>query len=136
MYGMVLPRFVAAALHNRPLQVYGDGKQTRCFCHVSDVVGALAKLMQSPLNAGQVFNLGSDEEVSIEDLARRVIAMAKSESVIEYLSYEKAYGQAFDDLARRVPRLDRIRSAIGFAPKHNLEQIIQSVIDEQSQGVH
>jgi UDP-glucose 4-epimerase len=136
MYGMVLPRFVAAALHNRPLQVYGDGKQTRCFCHVSDVVGALAKLMQSPLNAGQVFNLGSDEEVSIEDLARRVIAMAKSESVIEYRSYEKAYGQAFDDLARRVPRLDRIRTAIGFAPKHNLEQIIQSVIEEQSQGVH
>ena len=131
MYGMVLPRFVEAALANRPLQVYGDGKQTRCFCHVSDVVDALAKLIATPGAVGQVFNLGSDEEVSIEELARRVIHLAGSTSAIEHVTYEKAYGQEhFDDLPRRVPQLRKIRAAIGFRPSVNLEQIIQSVIDE------
>lgn len=134
MYGMVLPRFVSAALKNAPLQVYGDGRQTRCFCHVADVVGALDGLMESNRHVGQVFNLGSDEEISIADLAGRVIELAGSQSLIEYLSYEKAYGQAFDDLARRVPKLDRIRGAIGFEPTINLEQIIRSVIDEQQRG--
>lgn len=128
MYGMVLPRFVAAALAGKPLQVYGDGKQTRCFCHVSDVVGALVALQASPQSPGGVFNLGSDQEVSIAALARRVIELAKSSSLIESISYEKAYGQAFDDLARRVPKLDRIRAAIGFAPRHQLDEIIMSVI--------
>jgi UDP-glucose 4-epimerase len=131
MYGMVLPRFVSAALANKPLQVYGDGRQTRCFCHVSDVAGALVKLAASPQAAGQVFNLGSDEEISIEALARRVIAVSGSKSVIESISYEKAYGQAFDDLARRVPKLDKIRDAIGFAPRHKLDEIIRSIVDDQ-----
>ncbi len=131
MYGMVLPRFVAAALADQPLQVYGDGKQTRCFCHVDDVVGALIKLSQSTGVTGQVFNLGSDEEVSIEALARRVIALSNSKSVIESISYEKAYGQTFDDLARRVPQLDRIRRAIGFAPRFKLDEIIHSVVEDQ-----
>ena len=130
-YGMVLPRFAAAAVAGRPVQVYGDGKQTRCFCHVSDVVGALVDLMQSPAGVGQVFNLGGDQEITIVDLARRVIAAAGSASTVEYLSYERAYGQAFDDLPRRVPQLDRIRSAIGFAPRFSLEQIIRAVVDEQ-----
>jgi UDP-glucose 4-epimerase len=131
MYGMVLPRFVEAALSGKPLQVYGDGTQTRCFCHVSDVVDALVKLMNAPVAVGQIFNLGSDEEISINDLARRVIELSGSGSTIEHVPYEKAYGQPFDDLPRRVPKLDRIRQVIGFEPSHNLQQIIQSVIQER-----
>ena len=131
MYGMVLPRFAAAALAAKPLQVYGDGKQTRCFCHVSDVTAALIRLSDDNRHAGQVFNLGSDEEISIDSLARRVIKSCDSSSTIEYIPYEKAYGQAFDDLARRVPKLDRIRSAIAFQPRFSLDQIIKTVVDEQ-----
>lgn len=130
MYGMVLPRFVQAALKGQPLQVYGDGKQTRCFCHVTDVVAALAQLMNRPEAAGQVFNIGSDEEISINDLARRVIALAESKSPVEHLSYEQAYGQQFDDLPRRVPKLDKVRQLIDFKPRMNLDQIIRSVIEE------
>lgn len=127
-YGMVLPRFVAAALRNEPLQVTGDGKQTRCFCHVSDVVDAMIKLMEKPETAGQVFNLGSDQEISMNDLAKRVIELADSKSAIEHVSYEKAYGQQFDDMPRRVPKLDKIRAAIGFRPREDLDGIIKSVI--------
>jgi len=129
-YGMVLPRFVEAALAGRPLQVYGDGNQTRCFCHVSDVVDALISLFSHPSAVGQVFNLGSDQEISINDLAHRVIALAGSSSTVQHIPYDQAYGKSFDDLPRRVPNLQRIRSAIGFSPKLNLDQIIRSVIDE------
>jgi UDP-glucose 4-epimerase len=131
MYGMVLPRFVEAALAGRPLQVYGDGKQTRCFCHVSDVIDAIVKLMHTPAAVGQVFNLGSDEEISIRELAGRVIAKTGSKSPIENVSYEQAYGQPFDDMLRRVPKLDRIRAAIGFKPRFSLDQVIESVIADQ-----
>jgi UDP-glucose 4-epimerase len=134
MYGMVLPRFVSAALKNRPLQVYGDGAQTRCFCHVSDVVQALSGLMLRPEAIGRVFNLGSDDEISIADLARRVISVCNSSSKVEVISYEKAFGQHFDDLPRRVPKLDRIRSVIPFQPKYNLDQIIRSVKDHIAGG--
>lgn len=129
-YGMVLPRFVEAALADRPLKVYGDGTQTRCFCQVTDVADALIKLFGTPDAFGQVFNVGGDEEVSMNDLARRVIAVAGSGSTIEHIPYDVAYGQRFDDLPRRVPKLDKIRGAIGFAPKMNLDQIIRSVIDD------
>lgn len=135
MYGMVLPRFVQAAIAGDPLTVYGDGKQSRCFCHVSDVVDALVKLMHTPGARGTVFNLGSDEETTIDALAARVIALANSPSGIERVSYEAAYGQHFDDLPRRVPKLDRIRQAIGFAPRHSLDAIIQSVIAEHRHAV-
>ena len=132
MYGMVLPRFVQAALKDQPLQVYGDGTQSRCFCHVSDVVGALAKLIQTPAAFGEVFNLGSDREVSMNDLARRVIELAGSRSEIHHIPYEQAYGtNQFDDMARRVPKLDKIRKVIGFSPSHDLDQIINSVIEHQ-----
>jgi UDP-glucose 4-epimerase len=130
MYGMVLPRFVSWALAGKPLQVYGDGNQTRCFCHVSDVAGAIIALQADTKHAGQVFNLGSDEEISIIALARRVIELCDSSSMIEAISYEKAYGQAFDDLARRVPKLDRIRAAIGFSPRYKLDEIILAVAKE------
>ena len=128
MYGMVLPRFVEAARANRPLEVYGDGRQTRCFCHVLDVVDAMVRLMASPGAVGQVFNLGSDEEISINDLAERVIQISASKSAVAHIPYARAYGQDFDDLPRRVPRLDKLRSVIEFSPRYNLEQIIRSAI--------
>lgn len=130
MYGMVLPRFVSAALKGEPLEVYGDGRQSRCFCHVSDIVEALVRLMNTPEARGQVYNLGSNEEITIENLARKVIEMTGSASRIEYISYERAYGQQFDDLPRRVPDLRRIHQAIGFAPRWSLDQIIRSVIED------
>lgn len=129
MYGMVLPRFVSAAIKNEPVQVYGDGKQTRCFCHVSDIIQALASLMEKPEAIGQVFNLGSDDEIQIAELARKVIAICKSSSRIEYVTYAQAFGQSFDDTQRRVPRLEKIRSVIDFRPKLKLDQIIESVRD-------
>lgn len=131
MYGMVLPRFVSAALANRPLQVYGDGKQTRCFSHVSDVIDAVLRLTQAPAAVGGIYNLGSDQEVSINGLARRVIQLAGSSSTIQHLTYEQAYGRSFDDMLRRVPRLDKIRSVISYQPKNDLDAIIQSVIEHQ-----
>jgi UDP-glucose 4-epimerase len=127
MYGMVLPRFVEAALEGRPLEVYGDGSQTRCFCHVLDVTDALVALMGTSKSVGQVFNLGSDHEVSIGDLASRVISLTGSASPICHIPYEKAYGQNFDDLPRRVPKLDKIRGVIAFKPKFTLDEIIRGV---------
>jgi nucleoside-diphosphate-sugar epimerase len=134
MYGMVLPRFVSAALAGRPLEVYGDGKQCRCFCHVSDVVGALPALLQNEAAAGQVFNIGSDEEISILDLAQRVIARTRSASQIIFRTYEQAFGRTFDDMQRRVPNLEKVNAAIGFCPKHSLDQIVDSVIADQRSG--
>lgn len=131
MYGMVLPRFVNAALKNQPLQVYGDGKQSRCFCHVSDVVDAIVRLMANPKALGQVFNVGSDEEVSINDLAQRVIRSAGASSKIEHITYQQAYGQSFDDMSRRVPKLEKVRSVIPFERRFNLDQIIRSVIEDK-----
>jgi UDP-glucose 4-epimerase len=131
MYGMVLPRFVEAALAGRPLTVYGDGKQTRCFGHVHDVVGALVKLMATEGVAGRVFNLGGTREISINELAARVIELAGSSSRIEHIPYEQAYGRPFDDLVRRVPKLDRIKEAIGYRATYDTDQIIKSVIEYQ-----
>ena len=130
-YGMVLPRFVSAALAGKPLPVTGDGNQTRCFCHVADITDALVKLMETPGAAGQVFNLGGDEEITINDLARRVIALSGSASAIEHITYQQAYGHNFEDMPRRVPRLEKVRAAIGFAPRHKLDEIIRSVINDQ-----
>ncbi len=131
MYGMVMPRFITSALRNEPLKVHGDGKQTRCFCHVSDVTHAITQLMNTPAAFGHVFNLGGSEEISILELAKRVIAISGSTSTIEFLTYEQAYGHAFEDMQRRVPDLSRIQRAISFAPKFNLDEIIRSVIDDQ-----
>jgi UDP-glucose 4-epimerase len=132
MYGMVLPRFVEAAVKGLPLQIHGDGRQTRCFCHVSDIIEALIRLTERNNAIGQVFNLGSDEEISIIDLARRVISVCESKSPIEFISYEQAYGQRFDDTQRRVPRLDKLRSVIEFFPRYSLDQIIVTVMNEQT----
>jgi len=130
-YGMVLPRFVASAVRGEALQVYGDGTQTRCFCHVADVAGALVTLIDTPAARGEVFNVGSDAEISMNDLAARVIEITRSDSRIVHVPYEQAYGRSFDDMPRRVPKLDKVRRVIGFEPKHDLVSIIKSVEADQ-----
>lgn len=129
-YGMVIPRFVERALRNEPLEIYGNGKQTRCFCCVFDVIGALAALLLCPQASGRVFNLGSDEEVTIEELADRVIHLTGSQSKKLFRPYEEVYGRPFDDMIRRVPGLKRIRKAIQFQPTYSLDRTLQLVIDE------
>jgi len=127
MYGMVLPRFVEQALHNQPITIYGDGTQTRCFGWVGDVVGALVRLAQLPAAENLVFNIGSDEEVSINQLAQVVKAVTGSSSPLQYVSYEQAYSKDFEDMPRRVPDLTRIRAAIGYAPTKKLREIVEEV---------
>jgi len=126
-YGMVVPRFVRQALAGEPLTVYGDGTQTRCFCHVKDVVGALTKLMDLPEARGQVFNVGSQEEVSIRELAERVIQLTGSSSKIVFIPFEEAFGPDFEDMQRRVPDLRKVQQAIGYRPRYTLDDIIRDV---------
>jgi UDP-glucose 4-epimerase len=128
-YGMVVPRFVEKALAGESIEIYGDGRQSRCFCYVGDVVKAMTALMDAPNVAGQVFNIGSDEEVTIEQLADKIIALTGSSSVKKFISYEEAYGQPFDDMLRRVPSLERLRSAIGFVPETTLTETLQRIIE-------
>jgi nucleoside-diphosphate-sugar epimerase len=128
-YGMVLPSFVRAALAGQPLTVFGDGKQSRCFCHVSDTVGALSRLIEHPDAVGQIFNIGSNEEISIEQLARMVKSLAGSASPIHYIPYEEAYEEGFEDMQRRVPDIGKIHNLLNFQTTYNTRQIIQSVID-------
>jgi len=128
-YGMVLPSFVQSALLGKPITVYGDGTQSRSFTHVDDVLDAITKLMEEPKAVGDVFNVGNDHEVTINELAEKVKEMTGSPSEIEHIPYEKAYGPGFEDMERRCPNIDKIRNLIGFEPKHDLESMIQSVID-------
>ncbi|MFA4991729.1 MAG: GDP-mannose 4,6-dehydratase [Candidatus Omnitrophota bacterium] len=128
-YGMVIPRFVNQALKNEDITVYGNGKQSRCFLHVKDVVGSLVKLMGNKEAVGKVFNIGSQEEITIEDLAKKIIEITKSKSKIIYIPYDKAYEEGFEDMQRRVPDTGRIRGLIGFKPTVALEGIIKSVVD-------
>jgi UDP-glucose 4-epimerase len=130
-YGMVIPRFVSRALEGEPLQVHGDGGQSRCFLHVRDAVGALARLMEHPRAVGEVFNLGSQEEVTIGELASRVIRISRSVSRIEHIPYEAAYEEGFEDMPRRVPDISKIRALIGFEPTMTLDEIIESVVHER-----
>ncbi len=129
-YGMVLPRFVQAALRGEPLTVFGDGQQSRCFCDVRDVADALPRLLGHESAVGRVFNIGSDREISIEQLAELVIEVTQSSSRIEHVSFEDAFGAGFEDLPRRVPNLSRIRQAIDFAPKIPLERTIADIAEQ------
>ena len=133
-YGMVIPRFVAQALRNEPITVYGDGNQTRCFCYVGDIVRALAALLAHPDAYGKVFNLGSDDEISVRALAEMIRDEAGSKSTIEYVAYEDAYEEGFEDMARRVPDTTRARELVGFAPTVGLPEIIRMVLEEQRTG--
>ena len=128
-YGMVLPNFVQSALLGKPITVYGDGKQTRSFTHVRDVVDAITCLMNEPGAEGDVFNVGNDKEVTINELAEKVKKMTGTSSVIEHVTYEKAYGPGFEDMRRRCPNIEKIRKLIGFEPKYDLDAMIQGVID-------
>ena len=131
-YGMVLPRFVQAALAGDPLKVHDDGKQTRCFSHVYDVTRAITRLMETPEAFGKVINIGSDCPISILELAERVIELCESNSQIEFQSYTEAYDESFEDIRRRVPDLSRIREIIGDPNQHDMDQIICDVRDSLS----
>ncbi len=128
-YGMVLPRFVKAAIHNEPLKVFGDGAQSRCFCDVRDVVKILPRMIQEKACHGRVFNIGSDTTISILELANTVIHELNSQSVIEFVPYVEAYGQGFEDLAVRQPDLSRLTNDVGFNPSISLQQTIKDLAD-------
>jgi len=126
-YGMVLPRFVRQALSGSPITVYGDGTQSRTFCFVHDVVGAIATLMETEKAMGEIFNIGSQEETTIQQLAERVKRILGSDSEITKVSYEQVYGEGFEDMQRRMPDITKINQFIGFEPKTNLDNIIRAV---------
>jgi UDP-glucose 4-epimerase len=128
-YGMVVPRFVQWALKNEPIQIYGTGKQTRCFCYVGDLVDAIIGLMHCEQAAGRVFNIGSTHEIAMEALADRIIEMTGSKSPKQFVPYTVAYGRPIEDMMRRVPNTERIRQAIGWQPKTSLDQTLQSIVD-------
>jgi len=130
-YGMVVPRFVEWALKNEPVLIYGDGQQSRCFAYVGDVVEGLIGLINSDNGWGNVYNIGSDEEISIEALADLIISRTGSKSKKQFVPYEKAYGKAFDDMARRVPSLEKIRGRTGYEPTKNLAQTLDIIIKEK-----
>ena len=126
-YGMVVPRFVSAALKNESLSVYGSGDQIRCFCHVNDAVKALILVMDSDKAVGQVFNVGNNSQISIMELAKKVIEITGSKSSIEKIAYEKAYPEGFEDMQRRVPDISKIKQVLGWEPEINLDQIIKDI---------
>ena len=126
-YGMVLPRFVNAALINEPLSVYGSGDQIRCYCHVEDAVKALLLVMDSDKAVGEVFNVGSNQQISVMELAKKVIEITGSRSSIEKIAYEKAYPEGFEDMQMRVPDISKIKQVLGWTPEINLDQIIKDI---------
>jgi UDP-glucose 4-epimerase len=131
-YGMVIPTFVKQALAGRPITVYGSGKQSRCFCHVGDVVGGLVKLMDTEAAVGEVFNVGSNQEISILNLAKRVKELSNSESEIVFVPYDEAYEEGFEDMPRRIPDISKVNKLVGFKPAMELDGILKSVIDFHS----
>ena len=128
-YGMVIPTFVKQALAGRPITVYGDGNQSRCFGYVGDVVGALVKLMDHPDAVGQVFNIGSNSEISILELAQRVKQITHSDSDVVFVPYDEAYEEGFEDMPRRVPDITKVSELVGFKPAMSLDGILESVVD-------
>jgi UDP-glucose 4-epimerase len=135
-YGMVIPRFVHAALRGEPLTVYGDGKQTRCFAYVGDVVPALIALMDRKDVNGEIFNIGSTQRISIAELAEQVIARSGSKSQVSYVPYDEAYGPGYEDMRHRAPCLEKISAAIGYTPKTALGEILDAVIAEMRAHPH
>jgi len=133
-YGMVVPRFVSAAIRNEPITVFGDGTQTRCFAHVFDVVDALVAVAFSENTVGHVLNIGNNFEISINDLAAKIILETQSKSETVYVPYAEAYGEGFEDMERRVPDLNLINQLVGWAPKRGLTEIIQDIRSEMSKA--
>ena len=128
-YGMVVPRFVSAALKNEPLTVYGAGTQSRCFCHVYDAIGGILAVIDSPATIGDVFNIGNNFEVTIEELAQQVIKGTGSQSTITKTPYDTAYNPGFEDMQRRIPDISKIERIVGWTPKLSLDTIISDVAD-------
>ena len=126
-YGMVVPRFVSSALKGEALSVYGSGEQIRCFCHINDAVRGLLLAMDSDKAVGEVFNIGNNQQISIMELAKKVIEITGSKSTIEKIAYEKAYPQGFEDMQRRVPDISKIKRVLGWSPQLNLDQIIKDI---------
>jgi len=126
-YGMVVPRFVDSALKGEALSVYGSGEQIRCFCHINDAVKGLLLVMDSDKAVGEVFNVGNNQQISIMELAKKVIEITGSKSTIEKIAYEKAYPQGFEDMQRRVPDISKIKTVLGWSPQLNLDQIIKDI---------
>jgi UDP-glucose 4-epimerase len=126
-YGMVVPRFVSAALKNEPLTVYGSGHQSRCFCHVDDAIRGILAVIDSSQTVGQAFNVGNDQEITIEELAQQIIKLTNSSSQITKIPYEGAYSAGFEDMQRRVPDISKIKSAVGWNPKLTLDDVIADV---------
>jgi UDP-glucose 4-epimerase len=129
-YGMVVPRFVQAALRNEPIEVHGDGTQSRCFGHVTDVARGLSSALETPACFGQVINIGNDAEISINNLAEKAIALTGSSSEIKYVPYSEVYGDGFEDMQRRVPSLEKAKRLIGYQPTRSLDDIINDVANE------
>jgi len=129
-YGMVVPRFVKAALNHEPITIYGDGKQTRCFAHVYDAIDAVMAIAFAKNTIGKVINIGNNYEISIKDLAAKIIDQTDSKSEIIYVPYEEAYGEGFEDMERRVPNLELIKELVGWSPKRNLSTIIGDISAE------
>jgi len=126
-YGMVVPRFVNSALKGEALSVYGSGEQIRCFCHINDAVKGLLLVMDSDKAVGEVFNVGNNQQITIMELAKKVIEITSSKSTIEKIAYEKAYPQGFEDMQRRVPDISKIKQVLGWSPQLNLDQIIKDI---------
>jgi UDP-glucose 4-epimerase len=127
MYGMVLPRFVSAAIKDETLEVHGDGSQSRTFCHVLDSIDAISRLFFNDKAVGQPFNIGGEGEISIKDLAIKVVEMTGSKSKIKYIPYNAAYPQGFEEMMRRVPDTSKLRTYTGWSPKRNLDEIIRDI---------
>jgi UDP-glucose 4-epimerase len=133
-YGMVVPRFVKSALANEPITIYGDGNQTRCFAHVYDVIDAIISVAFSNNSIGKVVNIGNDFEISINELAQKIIAQTNSESEIVYIPYSEAYGDGFEDMERRVPNIDLINQLVGWKPQRNLSTIVTDIATEMKKN--
>lgn len=130
-YGMVVPRFVGQALRNEPLTIYGTGEQTRTFTYVGDVVQGAMALIDEPSAVGEIFNIGGDEEISINDLANRVKRLSGSSSPIEYIPYERAYMEGFEDMERRVPDISKLKKVVGYQNTHNLDSMLVKIIEHE-----
>lgn len=130
-YGMVVPRFISAAMKGADIEIYGTGTQTRCFTHVLDVIDALIAISESPKTIGEIINIGNTNEISIKRLAEKIIAITKSKSRIVFKEYGDVYNSNFEDMQRRVPNIDKIRELVGWVPKRNLEDIIQDIIEHE-----
>jgi len=133
-YGMVIPRFISQALKGEPLTVYGDGQQSRCFCDVADIVWAVQQLLENPAAIGEVFNLGSDEEITIHDLAKKIITKTGSTSQITFVPYEQAYAPGFEDMRKRVPSLSKLHHLLGYSPRYSLDQILDRIIEHETRS--